>query len=284
MVEEGKQLPEIEIINEISNAIDMDEQKNDRTEAVRIEEKKRFEEVNLYEYVSEDQEKLMLVALRENLSQVIFQKEYAYTRVTEFLVYMYESIEDNPLVINALKQIKQMDEYTFTHSIHTAFYSMFIAMWMELPAPIIRQVTQAGLLHDLGKVYVPGRILNKRGPLTTEEYELMKKHPLYGYAMIHEFTTFHRDVKRAVLLHHERLDGGGYPLSAQGDYIGMMPKIIAVADSYDAMTTDRVYKRAFKAEEAVNILKAESKTLFDHGVLTAFLENIPIYDFKRESA
>jgi putative nucleotidyltransferase with HDIG domain len=193
---------------------------------------------------------------------------------------MYESIDNNSIIINALSRIKSIDEYTFTHSINTAFYSMFIAIWMGLDDQQIINATQAGLLHDIGKIYIPNEILNKPGRLTEEEYEMIKKHTLYGYFLISEFGEFNPEVKRAVLFHHERTDLKGYPLSASSDYVGIISKIVAIADVYDAMTTDRVYKKGTSPSEAVEFLSNDGMKLLDSYILKVFIENIPLYDFK----
>lgn len=230
------------------------------------------------EYGSNHKE--MLRDIRKSLSEILFKKEYIYTKVTQYLACMYESIDNNSIIINALNRIKNIDEYTFTHSIHTAFYSMFIAMWMGLDDQQIINATQAGLLHDIGKIYIPGDILNKPGKLNEEEYEIIKKHTLYGYFLINEFREFDLDVRRAVLFHHERTDLKGYPLSASYDYVGIISKIVAVADVYDAMTTDRVYKKAASPYEAVYFLKNEGLKMLDNEIVRVFTENIPIYDFK----
>ncbi|WP_303869099.1 HD-GYP domain-containing protein [Acetobacterium wieringae] len=235
---------------------------------------------DLDENMTEQLNRDMLVELKNNLSNVLFQEEYTYTHVTQFLAHMYESIEGNPIILKALDQIKKMDEYTFTHSVNTAFYSMFIAMWMGLDEQDIINATQAGFLHDIGKIYIPEEILNKSGALTREEYEIIQLHPLYGYSLLNEFSAFNLEVKRAVLFHHERIDARGYPLCATDDYVGLLPKIVAVADVYDAMTTNRIYKKAKTAREAIDYLSHQGRSQLDNQVLFYFLSNIPVYDFK----
>lgn len=222
----------------------------------------------------------MLQGIRISLSEVLFRKEYTYTKITEYLARMYESIDDNPIIINALDRIKKMDEYTFTHSINTAFYSMFIAIWMGLKDQQVINATQAGLLHDIGKIYIPEEILNKREQLNEEEYEIIKKHTLYGYFLLNEFGEFNKKVKRAVLCHHERCDSLGYPLNASPDCVGIISKIVAVADVYDAMTTDRIYKKGITPFEAIKFLSTDGMKMLDNEVLNIFLANIPVYDFK----
>lgn len=224
--------------------------------------------------------KEIIVDVKDSLREVIFRKEYIHTRVTDYLARMYESIDDNSIIINALDIIKKIDKYTFKHSINTAFYSMFIAILMGLTDQEIINATQAGILHDIGKIYIPNEILKKEGSLTKEEYEIVKKHTLYGYFLLSEFGDFNRDVKRAVLFHHEREDSLGYPLNASPDYVGLISKIVSVADVYDAMTTNRIYKKAATPVDVIKYLSTDGMKVLDNGVLKIFLTNIPIYDFK----
>ena len=165
-------------------------------------------------------------------------------------------------------------------SINTEFYSIFIAIWMAINDQQVINATQAGLLHDIGKIYIPDEMLNKKGRLNEDEYELIKKHTLYGYFLINEFGEFNQEVERAVLFHHERIDSLGYPLNAAPDYIGIISKIVSVADVYDAMTTDRIYKKAVDPFEVIKFLSTEGMKVLDNEVLNVFLANIPVYDFK----
>ncbi|MGV8981051.1 HD-GYP domain-containing protein [Clostridium sp.] len=222
----------------------------------------------------------MLQHVRSRLNEVLFRSEYKYTRCSDYVDRMCEGIDDNPIIINALDKIKEKDECTFSHSINTAFYSMFIAMCMGLSEGQVNNAIQAGLLHDIGKIYIPGEILNKKGSLVKEEYEIIKKHTLYGYFLLNEFGNFNLEVRRAVLFHHERIGSTGYPLSASLDNVGFISKIVAVADVYDAMTTNRVYKKGVDPDDAINFLCADGMKILDNEVIEIFQANIPIYDFK----
>lgn len=224
----------------------------------------------------------MLQHVKSRLNDVLFRKEYKYTRITEYIARMYEGINDNPIIINALDKIKETDECTFTHSINTAFYSMFIAICMGLNERQVNNAIQAGVLHDIGKIYVPDEILNKKGSLDKEEYEIIKKHTLYGYFLLNEFGNFNLEVRRAVLFHHERIDSSGYPLSACPDHIGFISKIVAVADVYDAMTTNRVYKKGVDPTDAIKFLNTDGVKILDNEVINVFQANIPIYNFKEK--
>lgn len=218
----------------------------------------------------------MLHEIGSKLNEVLFCKAYKYTRTSEYLSRMFESINHNSTIINALDKIRKIDECTFIHSINTSFYSMFIAMCMGLNEQQVINATQAGLLHDIGKIYLPNELLNKRGNLDKEEYEIIKKHTLYGYFLLNEFGDFNLEVRRAVLFHHERIDLSGYSLGACPDYVGVISKIVSVADVYDAMTTDRIYKKGIAPTLAMKFLSTDGMKILDNEVINVFRANMPI--------
>ncbi|MDW7675127.1 MAG: HD-GYP domain-containing protein [Bacillota bacterium] len=180
--------------------------------------------------------------------------------------------------VNFLHNIKSADEYTYTHCINTAFYGMLMAKWLGLSAAEINQVIQAGLLHDIGKAAIPNEILNKNGILTREEYDVIKQHTVLGYGLVEKYDDIDLEVKRAVLLHHERIDCSGYPFKASSESVGLYAKIIAVADVFDAMTSDRVYKKRTSPFEAFEMFQTVGVGIFDTTVMNVFIKNIaPLY-------
>src|SRR5262249_20915497 len=147
------------------------------------------------------------------------------------------------------KAIDRMDRYTAGHSDRVASYAVLLAKKLGLSPAEIEIVRQSALMHDIGKI---GCVLNlnKTGKLTTEEYEDFKKHPPYGRDILDRIKFLHPLIP-GVHLHHERWDGRGYPLNLKGSDIPLIARIIAVADTYDAMTSDRSYRRALPHEVAV---------------------------------
>nr|WP_271628665.1 HD-GYP domain-containing protein [Caldicellulosiruptor sp. DIB 104C] len=129
----------------------------------------------------------------------------------------------------------------------------------------------AAYLHDIGKIVVPENILNKRGKLTDEEYSIVKRHSLDGYNILSNIEYFD-SIKDIVLYHHENLDGTGYPLGINGDKIPVESRIIAIADVFDALTTDRPYRKAFSEEEALIMMKNDVGKKFDPEIFEVFLE------------
>jgi putative nucleotidyltransferase with HDIG domain len=180
-------------------------------------------------------------------------------------------------VVKCLAEIKIIDEDTHTHCLNVAFYSMLIAKWLNLSDYKIHEIVRTGLLHDIGKVKIPDKILNKKGRLTPSEFEVMKKHSMHGYNLIKNISEFSESIKNAVLMHHERLDGSGYPYGISGDSIGLYARIVSVADVYDAMTRDRIYKKKATPFEAFQMFLTTGITAFDMVVLKTFLNNLPAY-------
>ncbi len=189
---------------------------------------------------------------------------YSYTLYLEMKRVYLETI-------TALtKAVDAKDEYTRNHSTRVADYAMMIAREMKLPENRIENLYTAALLHDVGKIGISDNILLKPSGLTEAEYRLIKDHPLMG-ARIIEDVDFLKDASRFIAQHHEHYDGTGYPLGLAGDEILVESGIIAVADSFDAMTTDRAYRKGFSEEKAFEILAGESASQFHPQVVAAFV-------------
>jgi len=184
------------------------------------------------------------------------------------------------LFIGSLKaltsSIDAKDKYTRGHSERVAFISRWIAERLseqeQLDEEQIHRVYLAGLLHDIGKIGVEERVLRKRGKLTEQELDLMKKHPSIGAGILHEIKQM-RDIVSGVLCHHERIDGKGYPSGLTGEQIPLIGKIVGLADSFDAMTSKRTYRGAKTVEQALAEIEKGLGTQFDEKVGRVFLDS-----------
>jgi response regulator RpfG family c-di-GMP phosphodiesterase len=170
------------------------------------------------------------------------------------------------------KAIDKMDRYTAGHSDRVAMYAVVLAHRLGLPPHEVEIVRQSALMHDIGKI---GCVLNlnKPGKLTNDEYEVFKRHPVYGRDILDPIKFLHPLIP-GVHLHHERWDGRGYPLRMRGNEIPVMARIIAVADTYDAMTSDRSYRRALPHEVAVAEIERCAASQFDPEIAAVFTGNI----------
>ena len=162
------------------------------------------------------------------------------------------------------------DAYTCGHSERVALLSRRLATEAGLPAPLIERIYMAGLLHDVGKIGVPESVLHKTGRLTTEEFDQMKKHPQIGARILKDIKQV-EDILPGVLHHHERYDGKGYPHGLTGQHIPLMGRIICLADCFDAMTSNRTYRRALPLEVALMEIRRFAGTQFDPNLAQVFL-------------
>jgi hypothetical protein len=167
--------------------------------------------------------------------------------------------------------IDQRDKYTYEHSSRVAKYAKEIAEQLNISSNETINIETAGLVHDLGKISIEDKIINKEGRLTDEEYNLMQSHPQTGYRLLENIHPYRKSAEY-VLYHHERFGGGGYPTKIAGDSIPLGARILAVADSYDAMTSDRSYRKALPQSKAMDELIKGSGTQFDPIVVDAFIK------------
>jgi putative nucleotidyltransferase with HDIG domain len=181
--------------------------------------------------------------------------------------------EDHLELILALsKALDSRDTYTSNHSTNVARYASEIAKKMKLPQNDIEIIYKGGILHDIGKIGIPENILLKPGSLTCEEYHIIKNHPKIGYEMIKHVSDFNETgVLDIVLYHHERYDGKGYPRGLSGTDIPLFARIMAIADSFDAMTSKRVYRNEIDLENTLIEIKRNKGTQFDPEITEVFL-------------
>lgn len=171
-------------------------------------------------------------------------------------------------LMEVAKQVEEKDRYTHMHSDRIANYAVKIAKKINVTKPQLENVNTASILHDIGKIHITKEILNKTDRLTEEEFEIVKKHPLDGAEMLKG--TVYEELYSIVAQHHERLDGSGYPHGLKGEEILLEARIIAVCDTFDAMTEDRVYRKALNAQFAFDEIRGLAGKHFDQNVVKAF--------------
>lgn len=172
---------------------------------------------------------------------------------------------------NLLEYLKNADSYTVEHSINVCFLSVIIGVMTGYNGEELLQIGQGALLHDIGKTKIPKKILNKKGSLTDKEYEVIKKHPQIGYMILKNTQKFNDCVLLTVLQHHERCDGSGYPYGLTQKDIHPFALITAVADVFDAVTTNRVYRKALTISEGFSlIMQMSEKKQLDRKLIDVF--------------
>lgn len=191
----------------------------------------------------------------------------AADQVQEFLV-------DDPSVLYFLHRIEEKDDYTFRHSVNVGIIAGVIGKWLGYGQEQLKEVILAGLLHDIGKTQVPLEILNKPGKLTADEMQVMRQHSALGYQLLKSHDNLPTSVLLAVLQHHERMDGSGYPLRVPYAKIAFIARIVALADTYDAMTSKRVYKNAVTPFDVIEEIFREMFDKLDPQLSALFLDNL----------
>lgn len=176
-------------------------------------------------------------------------------------------------IFNMLHCIRQYDDTTYVHSINVSLICNIIGRWLHFNPEDLEVITLCGLLHDLGKLMIPSKIITKPAKLTDEEFNTVKTHTLRGYNLLKSKKIDPR-IKHAALMHHERCDGSGYPYGYYSDQIDSYAKLVAIADVYDAMTCARVYRGPLCPFQVVSIFETEGFTKYDPKFILTFLEGI----------
>lgn len=198
-------------------------------------------------------------------------------KIEEMISDIIDSIGETLCIENAI-HISDFDGYTYEHSLNVAILSLTLGCQLGLSKEKLKELGIAALLHDIGKVFIPVEILNKKERLTEDEFELIKKHSELGVEyLINNVSSIPKASLRAISEHHERLDGRGYPLGLKGYKINFLSKILSVADVFDALTSERPYKKGFVPSKAMDIIMSEIGTHFEYEIVSALFRTVVFY-------
>jgi len=175
-------------------------------------------------------------------------------------------------LINEIVKDQKIEDYLFNHSVNVAIISNLIGKWLNLEKEDLKILTLGGLVHDIGKLRIDKKILDKPGKLTEEEFEEVKKHPSYSHKILNEMGYSEETLLRAVTFHHEREDGTGYPLGIKSKNIPIHAKIIAIADIFDAMTSNRVYDKKKNIFKVMEKFQEETFGKLDYKMVVLFIK------------
>lgn len=176
-------------------------------------------------------------------------------------------------IFDMLRNMRNYDDSTYVHCLNVALICNVMGKWMNLPTHELETLVLAGMLHDIGKLTIPDSIIKKPGKLTNEEFNIIKTHPLKGFEIIRN-QNLPDAVKHAALMHHERCDGTGYPFGISYEKIDPIARLVSIADVYDAMTSNRVYRDSLSPFTVVDIFQKEGLQKYDPEYILMFLEHI----------
>ncbi|QKS70819.1 HD-GYP domain-containing protein [Paenalkalicoccus suaedae] len=195
----------------------------------------------------------------KNVFKAVINREAPALR--EFMIPfmpIIKNVLEKPYLFLELHNIRGHDEYTYRHSLNVGLFAATIGRILKVSDEEVLELAKCGLMHDIGKLHIDSTILTKDSGLTDAEFAEIKKHPLYGKAILEKMNGVTQEHMDATLYHHERLDGSGYPYQLVGDDIPLSAQIIAIADMYDAISSDRAYRGKFSPFDTLQILKDDT--------------------------
>lgn len=187
-----------------------------------------------------------------------------------------ELLSIGDIIVN-LSEIRSVDDYTFEHSVNVCILSIITGIGLGFDKRCLKDLGVGAILHDIGKMRIPDEILKKPSQLTVEEFEEIKKHTVYGYEILKKLPNVSVISSLIAFGHHERYDGSGYPLQLRGENISLYARIVAIADVYDALTSDRVYRKKLRPHEVIEYIASLGAYHFDKEILECFIKYMAIY-------
>lgn len=240
---------------------------------VDIEEEMHQVPTNKCEVIYKD----AVLAIKSVIEDLSRYKEIKDDLVTETVASIIDNIHNDLSAFMTITGLRDKDNYTFLHSVDVCIFSIIMGKKLSLSKDELLTLGTGALLHDIGKTQIPDNILLKPGRLTYDEFKIIKKHSIYGYEIIREKSNLDKTVATAILQHHEKWDGSGYPIGIEGKFINMHARIITISDIYDALTADRVYRKRFLPHQAAEYIIGNSNRLLDPDLVKLFIENISVY-------
>lgn len=225
--------------------------------------------------------------IRSNVSTVVksifndvrMGKAIEVNAVKEQVGDIVDSVFRNRDALLCLSNLKDYDDYTFTHSVNISILAVSFGRHIGMSKEQLENIGFGGILHDIGKTMIPESILNKPGKYTESEYEIMKRHVSLGGEILRKHDNIPEEAMRVAMQHHERFNGSGYPNSLSGRKISLEGQIASISDVYDALTCERTYHKAASCHSTVKRLYEWGDTMFDRALVEKFVQCIGIYPY-----
>lgn len=212
------------------------------------------------------------------MEEVKFGRPINALAAKKAVAYCVDSVLNAPDALMLMTQLKNRDEYTAQHSMNVCIFSIALGRQINLPVEELNHVGLCGMMHDMGKMQVPLEVLNKPGSLTPEELAVMQSHTSRGWKILMATSGMYAGAVDVAYTHHERLDGKGYPRQLKAEQITPYARMVAIADMYDAVSSDRVYKKGRSHLDSIKILtESSSNGHLDPGLAMKFIECLGIY-------
>ncbi|MCK8058246.1 MULTISPECIES: HD-GYP domain-containing protein [unclassified Fusibacter] len=237
----------------------------------------RYEAINkvksVYdEFVSEETERNI-----KSGKVSMFKENVHITNLNKMVEDILTEVFSNKNALVEMVDIKKMDNYLYEHAVNTAVLSLLIGLEIHLNENDLRRLIVAALLMDVGNNLIDQTPLQKKGEIDNQERHTIETHVRKGFDFVRNYSDIPVNTRNLILQHHERIDGSGYPNGLKGDEINMLAKIIAIADTYDALTSDRPFRPAYHPNEALEKIMGDAGKLFDFSLVNVFAKRVLAY-------
>jgi putative nucleotidyltransferase with HDIG domain len=212
--------------------------------------------------------------IKQIFDETKYSKSIPLIEIKKNIIPMIQDTVSSSSFYELFSMLQSKDDYTYRHNISVGIISTLIGRWMNLPASDLSLLTLGATLHDIGKAKIPEEILHKPDKLTAKEYEIMKKHTIFGYELIKNTVGMSHRCALIALQHHEREDGRGYPFGLRGNKIDFLSKIVAVADVFHELTSDRNHRSAKPFYQVINQIHYYAFDAFDPLVVNVFMQKV----------
>lgn len=237
-------------------------------------------DIEVQEFLEPELKRKTITTIKSTLDEYVHQRTLSHSALRSISniaknLVMYVLSKDEVL-INII-DVKDYDNYTYTHSMYVSILSALIGLRLGCTRTMLTELAMAGLLHDIGKLDISPDIVNKPARLTAEEFEVIKTHPSNAVQRLAPCCQLNQKTLQGILCHHERFDGTGYPRGLKGKNIPLYGRVLALADVYDALTSQRTYREALFSGAAIEYMMGCADTHFDYDILQAFLKTVAPY-------
>lgn len=264
-------VPETTILTE--KTIDIIKQ-NKEIDFLFVFEEKNKRDYSTWEEAVQEKYENAVDRIKDFFMVANYSQKVSVPELNDLASYTLDNLLKENFVLQSLKNLQSTDDYTYRHSINVGVLSGILAKWLKYDDEKVFQVVVSGLLHDIGKSQIPLDILNKPDKLSDGEMFIMRKHAEYGYELLKNVPDLEEGIKLAVLQHHERIDGRGYPHKLKEQEIHDFAKIVAVADTYDAVTSNRVYQKARSPFSLLDLFQEDMFVCLDAPICLLMLAQI----------
>ncbi len=260
-----------ELSTPMTGAVSIDEQLSDSDD---LSNKEKIRSSTQFLRFSKDFDKCA-EHFKDNLMNAIYQNQpfYAQELLAETMQLLTQD-DGSVSVFDMLLNMRNIDDSVYAHCIDVALISNMLAKWLHFSEEDQIMATSCGLFHDVGKFMLPQDVLRKPGKLTSQEFEIIKTHTIEGFHLLGKYSNIPQTVKNAALMHHEKCDGSGYPYGLKGNEIDRFSKIVTIADIFDAMTSERVYRKAMCPFSVIKAFEDEGIQKYEMKYILTFLENV----------